>query len=1368
MKNYLSKILILILISGNSFYYAQSNKVSEKKYETEEEEEDIRYEIKHKSLPWFKKMKDGEDYLKVKSKYDKYFGRHRWEKSKPRNLSENWIKTKLFYLDEKGKVVPEPLLLDRPKIKNIPLLTTQTVVGDWTMIGPVNSASTGYSSKYNHGGYVYLTRIDPTDPQKIFVSFLTGGLWRSIDGGTDWTLVDSGFSDSKYLDIDICQANPQVVYALSDSQLIKSTDGGLNWVATSMSKPTYTGTAYEFAVSPTDPNIVVVRWGTLLYRTTNGGTTWTTVLTGLPNYDLWAGDSSVMSDCLEWDPQDDNAVYFSTSSNNNIFRVYKSSDKGASFTQLSSTTLPATANGQTVGWTKVFLPTNNTSSFYVAVGTGSSAYAHGAVQLYKFNKSDGATATSFPKINMIPGTGGINSLHHGDIQIDRVDENKIVYGTYGQDNVMVSTDNGTTFLESTDITHADIRSIDLVNGKLLIGSDGELALSNDLGATITTLTNSISNHELWGFGSAFKSNVVASGNNHGPVMIKENANGFDWYNGTGADQGNTDVNPLDDRYIYSQGYDNYRYFRTGVHTLINEDNFLDAGGIYAYFNSMEFHPNKYYTLITHHAGQYPTGNANLATWKNSLIKTENNGDNISIVKTFNNQVFREKISMKNPKNMIVVEGLTTNKLWKTIDEGVTWTDITPGTTVTSGPKNISDIAIGDEDPNEIWVTYSGVQSVCKVLKSNDGGITWTNLTSSVLTTSPITKIVFQRGSDGGVYVGNKAGIFYRNDTMSNWVMLGNGLPMCDVRFMFINYNENKLKIGTSRGAFEHNLYEISPPNALISVNTNKIACPAVNQMLFKDYSVVRNASATWQWSFPGGTPSTSTAENPTVSYAGAANGFYDVSLTVTDQYGTSTQTLTDFIEINNQCGTSDPDKVPGNAVSLTGQTNGDYVNIDNLNLNRNSFTFSCWIKPTGIQPDFSGIFMSQGNTNAFGMNFMGGNNTIGFHPTFGFSSGLQAPAGQWSHVALVSNGTNVKIYVNGVERTSNTVLSSEVFNAIFLGKYGRGRSDRFTTLEMDEVAIWNRPLTIDEIRKWRHLTKSIAGESILTGLVYYLQFDETAAAGDITLNKNNTNTYATYKGTGYTRVTSNVPVFEGVSEKMNINSSGLKDFTTAGIAMQFATGTYPNGDVWVSRGTINPDQVPNTDPNFGFYSIVNNYGANQTFTPLTSLSFYNNASFGNNLNASAYKLFKRADNAFGNTWGASIDNADNISGSGLNTKVTFNTDLNVTSSGQLELTYSMISCYRPRATGTSLDTQFGISSLGRAGTNNGNWPMVRKGAWVALESKTKGFVVNRLTTTQKNALVPVEGMLVYDKDLDCLSIYNGSAWKCLNVQTCPD
>ena len=104
-------------------------------------------------------------------------------------------------------------------------------------------------------------------------------------------------------------------------------------------------------------------------------------------------------------------------------------------------------------------------------------------------------------------------------------------------------------------------------------------------------------------------------------------------------------------------------------------------------------------------------------------------------------------------------------------------------------------------------------------------------------------------------------------------------------------------------------------------------------------------------------------------------------------------------------------------------------------------------------------------------------------------------------------------------------------------------------------------------------------------------------------------------------------------------------------------------------------------------------------------------------------------------------------------------------------------CYRPSAsTGAALDTKHGITSLGRAGSQNAdNWPMVRKGAWTALESKTKGFVVNRIATTAKvNAIAnPVEGMMVYDEQANCLKIYTTTdnsatfTWKCLTKQTCP-
>ncbi|MDH4471395.1 MAG: PKD domain-containing protein, partial [Fluviicola sp.] len=52
----------------------------------------------------------------------------------------------------------------------------------------------------------------------------------------------------------------------------------------------------------------------------------------------------------------------------------------------------------------------------------------------------------------------------------------------------------------------------------------------------------------------------------------------------------------------------------------------------------------------------------------------------------------------------------------------------------------------------------------------------------------------------------------------------------------------------------------------------------------------------YSWSFPGGTPSTSTATNPTVTYSTA--GTYNVSLTATNGVGPNTLTQTNYITVN--------------------------------------------------------------------------------------------------------------------------------------------------------------------------------------------------------------------------------------------------------------------------------------------------------------------------------------------------------------------------------------------------------------------------------------------------------------------------------------
>jgi PKD repeat protein len=63
---------------------------------------------------------------------------------------------------------------------------------------------------------------------------------------------------------------------------------------------------------------------------------------------------------------------------------------------------------------------------------------------------------------------------------------------------------------------------------------------------------------------------------------------------------------------------------------------------------------------------------------------------------------------------------------------------------------------------------------------------------------------------------------------------------------------------------------------------------------FTDLST--NSPTSWSWSFAGGTPSTSTSQNPAVTYSTA--GTYKVVLTSTNSAGSNTKTVENYIQVN--------------------------------------------------------------------------------------------------------------------------------------------------------------------------------------------------------------------------------------------------------------------------------------------------------------------------------------------------------------------------------------------------------------------------------------------------------------------------------------
>ena len=77
-------------------------------------------------------------------------------------------------------------------------------------------------------------------------------------------------------------------------------------------------------------------------------------------------------------------------------------------------------------------------------------------------------------------------------------------------------------------------------------------------------------------------------------------------------------------------------------------------------------------------------------------------------------------------------------------------------------------------------------------------------------------------------------------------------------------------------------------------NANVMSACVNDPIAFKDASWKAGVTS-WAWSFPGATPSTSTSQNPTVTYA--APGWYDVTLTVSNSVGSDTKTIQHMVYI---------------------------------------------------------------------------------------------------------------------------------------------------------------------------------------------------------------------------------------------------------------------------------------------------------------------------------------------------------------------------------------------------------------------------------------------------------------------------------------
>lgn len=94
------------------------------------------------------------------------------------------------------------------------------------------------------------------------------GVYRSIDGGTTWAPANHGIESARVSAIAVDPKNAEVVYAVADTALVKTEDGGASWrtLKSSLKNPA------QIAIDPANTNVVYLTEGENdVWRSVTGG-----------------------------------------------------------------------------------------------------------------------------------------------------------------------------------------------------------------------------------------------------------------------------------------------------------------------------------------------------------------------------------------------------------------------------------------------------------------------------------------------------------------------------------------------------------------------------------------------------------------------------------------------------------------------------------------------------------------------------------------------------------------------------------------------------------------------------------------------------------------------------------------------------------------------------------------------------------------------------------------------------------------------------------------------------------------------------------------------------------------------------------------
>jgi photosystem II stability/assembly factor-like uncharacterized protein len=784
----------------------------------------------------------GVDIAEARRAFETYWQHHEHYRGDQAKRFERWYALNSSRLDPQGEVIGAAQIAAEFHRLRSQLDVKQE--GDWYNYGPIDIAPRDGVKR--DAGRVNHVAFHPIDSDVLYVSCFQSGLFKTTDGGTNWTPITDNMTDDVFVAL-VDPVDSETVIIGTDLGVKLSTDDGGSWTSSNLTEKTR-----ALARKPDERDVLLAGTHTGIYRSTDSGVTFTQVL------------EAFRVDDLVFHPTSSDTVYAGT----NDGKFFRSTDGGRVWTE---NTAEFSGNGANL---KVAVSPITPEYVYV-IRTKDDA---GNDTFEGFYKSTDA-GTSFVKLSSyLPGITGFNpwgSLSRGHPNYalfveahPRVPDLVYAGGVFA----WKSTDGGQTWQNfSTDVTTdgGDVHVDQLNWGTSPL--DDTIYVVNDGGIYRITpeekllqLADGLPVAEtMWVSQSLQSRTGVVGGTIHGGTKL--NLDGV-WLTPGGGDDALLIFDHTDDSYVYKMNQ-RKRVRRSTDGGLTYFDISPDNVSPGLFKSTAVLHRNDPNTFFVGFEDVYRTNNVRdpyNVNWTN--------------ISQFPSAAKISRIEQGRSDNDVLYVSRA-GSFYRSDDvnnEASMFMDLSVALPL--GSVLVNDVETHPTDPDIVYILQGS-----RIFKSRDRGASWEDI-SGALPGVGLLEMVYDVSSDEGIYVGTDIGVFYRDAQLADWVDFSNGLPARSVTGMDIYYGSSRedsaITISTfGRGFWRSSLYGVPthPPVAAFTVVTADGFMDAVK------FTNESTSGFSYEWRIEGGTPEASRDIHPEVVFE--TQGAHVVGLTTTNSVG---------------------------------------------------------------------------------------------------------------------------------------------------------------------------------------------------------------------------------------------------------------------------------------------------------------------------------------------------------------------------------------------------------------------------------------------------------------------------------------------------